>query len=418
MGTGLIVLQGSGTLTWLLIARILPPEEMGSLGLIMQAVLAIGVPAGFGLGVTATRLLAADLSQTRARLASTTRFLLLMAGAISTGVALAAALLAPWIAGSILGNKDLTDEFQLSLVLLILNALFGVLSGSLLGLMATRQLSWMNVGRGALQLCCGVSGAALGGIPGALAGFILGTGASLAVGARLLLETLSGLPQNHLRPSSRPVRADVMWAFSLPVVLSALLTDPVMWLGNSYLAHQAGGHADVAIIVAANSWKSVIMFGAGVVSTALLPRLTNICRTGDPHSYSAILLRSAGSSLLLAGIPALLIAGLADPILSWYGAAYAGESLTLRLLALASVLAAVNVTLGNGFVAAGRMYLGLACNTLWAAVFLWCAGAWVHIGPQGLAFAYVAAYAVHTVAQTVCLFLEQRTSTPLRAGTL
>jgi hypothetical protein len=70
-------------------------------------------------------------------------------------------------------------------------------------------------------------------------------------------------------------------------------------------------------------------------------------------------------------------------------------------MTVAAVLIAVNVVIGNAIIAVGSIWWGCLFNVLWAGSFLVCWRMLLPPGSQGLALAYVLAYAAHTVWQLV-----------------
>ncbi len=98
---------------------------------------------------------------------------------------------------------------------------------------------------------------------------------------------------------------------------------------------------------------------------------------------------------------ALPVALLSRRILSLYGPGFAAARGTLALMAVAAVLIGINVVIGNAIIAAGSIWWGFLFNVLWAASFLGCWRMLLPLGAQGLALAYVLAYAAHTAWQLV-----------------
>ena len=68
-------------------------------------------------------------------------------------------------------------------------------------------------------------------------------------------------------------------------------------------------------------------------------------------------------------------------------------------MTVAAVLMGVNVVIGNAIIAVGSIWWGFLFNVLWAASLLACWRFLLPLGAQGLALAYVLAYAAHTAWQ-------------------
>src|ERR1035437_1760311 len=138
---GAVISQGSNLAASVITARLLGREQFGEYGMIQSTVGMLGVFAGLGLGVTATKYVAEfrTLNPERAG-----RIIALgCAVAIVLGGLLALCLLAyaPVLAAKTLHAPGLADELRIASLLLFFNALNGAQTGALSGLEALDRKS-------------------------------------------------------------------------------------------------------------------------------------------------------------------------------------------------------------------------------------------------------------------------------------
>ncbi|MBE0660348.1 MAG: hypothetical protein IH602_21825 [Bryobacteraceae bacterium] len=370
-------------------------RSFGELNILSASVNMLGTFAGLGLGLTATRFVAAlrvsDPIQTGEIIGACQLLSILSSGA----VALCLALGSEYFAGRVLSAPGLSIPLRISSLLLLTSTLGGVQIGIVNGLERFSTLAFLHMAKGLLTFVALWAGSTLAGLNGVLWGLVA---AGLAHSALLHWKIRSLAAHAGLRIRigvSLKVYA-VFSRFALPTLLSSLLLSPVTWLTNVLLASQPGGYRELGIFGAAFQWRQALLFLPSQFSQITIPRLTSLHVSGGGSSFRQLLRWTVVGIALLAigfGVPVALFSG---PIMGLYGEDFSGGALVLVALVVATALNLVSNVLGQALVAAGRMWLGFGLNLVWAAALVLLTVLLLpRSGSIGLAVAYCGAYAVH-----------------------
>jgi O-antigen/teichoic acid export membrane protein len=404
---GALISQGSNLAASVITARLLGREQFGEYGMLQSTVGMFGVFAGMGLGLTATKYVA-ELRVTNPARAG--RII-----ALSTAVALGTACItvvalltaAPWLAARTLNAPHLTAALRIGAVLLFLNTLTGLQTGVLAGFEAFRAIARVNWIRGVVTLPLAIAGALLMGLTGA----VIALAASAA--ATWLLNEVA--IKTECQRDGVPVRwvsfwseRFILWRFSIPALLSGVLTSPVMWVASSILVNQPHGYEQMGVFSAANQWRTAVVFLPSLFSQPLLSMLSNLGE-GDPASFRKLmrvtLLLTFGLSVFT-GAPIVLAASW---IMRAYGRNFLAGSPVLILLVLATIISSTVAVIGQAIASLDRMWSGFTFNLAWAFVFLSSASFLVpRYGSMGLAGAFLVSHAIH--GATVSTYVRRRFS--------
>ena len=386
--------------------------------MIQSTVGMLGIFAGLGLGVTATKYVAEFRSRDPERAGRI--IALSCAFAIVSGGLLALFLLiyAPALAVKTLNAPAMADELRIASVLLFLNALNGAQTGALAGFEAFRAIARINLVRGLIAFPVTFAAVLLWRLSGAIW--------ALAVTAAVtcLLSQFSLRGQCMRRGIHTPVfggwaEGRILWAFSLPAFLTGALAGPAMWAANTMLVNQPHGYAEMALFSAASQWKSAILFGPLVLAQFALPLLSNLNGEKDLSRYQKTLRWHFVLTAAVSTAVAAPVALAAPHIMSLYGQSFQEGWLVLVLSAATAVIACLNGVVGTAILSAGSAWANCAFNGMWAAVLL--IGSYLLIPSHlavGLAASWFAAYVAHTVWQAAYLrrrlkHLEQQISAAL-----
>ena len=98
---------------------------------------------------------------------------------------------------------------------------------------------------------------------------------------------------------------------------------------------------------------------------------------------------------------ALLVAALSPVIMRFYGAEYAGDNLTLVILAASTVFSSMAVVVGASIHSRAKVWTGFGFNFLWSVVIIILSLAFLKqgLGAKGIALAILCAYIIHTLLQ-------------------
>jgi len=390
--------------------RILGPESFGGFGIIQTTIGMFGTFAGMGLGVTATRHVAEYRLSDPDRAGRIMGMSLVVAAGSGLLLAILLWCFAHKIAIAALNAPSLEPQLRMAAAILLFSALNGAQLGSLTGLEAFRSSAIASIFQGGILIPCLVLGALSQHLPGAVLGLVVATAASCLFSGIWLRKACraAGL-RIHYRPRWSELR--LLGTYSFPVLLSSVLVVPVNWFCSVMLAQQVGGYRELRVFNAANQLRYAILFVPTVLSQFALPILSNLHGQGSRAKYRKVLVTQLGITTAAASLTAVPLALAAPIIMHLYGREFVAGAPVLCVLVFSTVLAAVNSVIGTAIFSAGLAYQGLLFNLLWAGALLIGANYLVVLyHAEGLAWATLIAYALHTVWQLTFLMRHLRSS--------
>ncbi|MFM2151763.1 MAG: hypothetical protein RL199_198 [Pseudomonadota bacterium] len=358
--------QGANVVVGFGLARLLGPRLFGEWGMLQSTVVAWGALAGLGLGLTATRYVALHRDHAPARATAVAQ----LTGRLGSVAGLAVSVLLALLSGPLsarLSAPHLAGLVAASSVLLWSNAVAGVQNGVLAGLERFPLLGRLNALRGALVILLSLAGGARGGLPGAVAGAIAAALTGVLAGARAQRRAMdeAGLPRAGLR---EPGDLGVLARFTLPALLSSLLTGPALWVAHALLVRTPGGYEQLALVNATGHVRSALMLLPSVFQSVALPMLARRPRgeAGDGAGEAGLLGLTQSLSLLVifpAGVAAM---GLSGPLMALYGPSFAAGDEVAVLVAASVLVQAVTSATGPLVQSDGRMWVGFLLNLTFA----------------------------------------------------
>jgi O-antigen/teichoic acid export membrane protein len=266
-------------------------------------------------------------------------------------------------------------------------AVNGSQTGALSGFESFNKIALGNLIRGSTTLLFVTAGAALGGLTGALVGYVA-VGGATAIFYQIVIRRECA--QRSVAISYRFGREDVaiLWRFTFPVLLSTFSFTPAAWWSNVLLARRSG-YAEAGIFNAISNWQMFILFFSSAISSIGLPMLSNIRAEQNPAKYKSCL----RTNFLVIPAPAIAVAVpvmiCSHFILRLYGPAFQHGARALMLMALAAVLTAVNIPVGHALWSLNATTSAMLLALLNGAVLVLGAYALTGHGAVGLAGAYV-----------------------------
>ncbi|HEX6432911.1 MAG TPA: oligosaccharide flippase family protein, partial [Gemmatimonadales bacterium] len=391
---GMGAAQGLAMVASIVTARLLGRVAFGELTMVTGTVGAFGILAGLGLGLTATKYTAEHRSSDPARAGQILGLAQLVA-AVSGGLtAVILFLLAPWLAAQTLNAPNLADELRLGCILLFLNALDGTQTGALAGLEAFRATARVSLLRGLLSFPALIGGVWLYGLTGAVAATVFVGAVAWILNQRALRQESA---KRGLRISYRGVRPNlpILWQFSLPALLSAVMVAPVMWLANAILVNQPGGYGELGLFNAANQWRTAIMFLPAVLLRVALPMMASATHPRQAGDFGRTLVLAQSLTVAIVLPVGVLLMFLSGPIMRLYGNEFIHGADVLIGVACTIMIASIGNATGAAIEARGKMWRGLALNLSWAVVLIvavgFTASEW---GARSLAYGSAVAYLI------------------------
>jgi O-antigen/teichoic acid export membrane protein len=390
--------QGTALLASILTARLLGRQDFGRLGLIRSTVLVLGVLAGTGLGMAATKYVAElrDLDGDRAgRLLA---LLLSVAAGMSAAVTVPALLFAGPLARHALGDPTLAGALRTGALLLVLTTVGGVLMGTLAGFEAFREVAWLSLAEGVLGLLAIVAGAWAFGVAGAVGGSVAASALTLPlkwVTVRRVCRAAG------IRVSPRECRGELraLWTFVLPSILVGVSFQPAEWGARLLLARQPHGFDQLGLFTASVAWSQFVTFLPAQLMGAAMPVLAHTYAAGNMRGFRRVLGGCVAGTLgagLLAALPLALLSG---TVMSAYGAGFGQGARVLVVVALTTGVAVGTQAFRAALAATGRMWWQTAHTAMAGGVLMVAAALLTARGAMGLAWAYAAANAAFFVIQ-------------------
>jgi len=395
---GAVLSQGSILVASVIIARILGTVGFGELAIINSTVGMLGVFAGFGLGMTATKYVAEFRIKDPARAGRIIALSSVFASATGGLISLALFLFAPFLAAHTLAAPHLVLEFRIGALLLLFNALNGAQTGALCGFEAFKSIAHVNLIRGLVCVPVTVGGVLLWRLPGGVCGLVLASAIACLVNQWVL--------RGECRRAAVPIRyravaseRRVLWDFSLPAFLSSAMVAPATWVAATMLVNTPRGYAEMGVFNAANQWRTALLFLPGLIGQVVVPILSSLQNADGRRPARRVLLGSVLTNGLCTVPVVLVLLPCSNWIMSFYGHAFSPRGAVLQVSLLSGVLLAIQTPVGNLIAAFGRMWAGLFMNAGWAACFLCAAYGLLALGwgAQALACAHLVAYLVHAL---------------------
>lgn len=389
---GTVVSRGLALISWILIARMLGKTVFGELGMIQSTVGMFGSLAGLGLGLTATRYVAEFREKDRAKTGRIIGFSTLAAGLTGVLASILLLALAPILAGRVLAAPQLTELIRAGTLLVLFGTLNGSQTGALSGFEAFKSIATINLSCGLISFPLMLAGAHFGG----LAGTVWGMNATMGINwllnhwALRREATAAGIPIIYAQCWRE---RDVLWSFSVPVVLAGVLSAPINWICCAMLANQPNGYGEIGIYNAALQWQTALAFLPALLSQVLLPILSDSHSNDGDQKSRTTLITALGVFLAVIILPALVLASLSPWIIAMYGGAFQMPIRLFITIVGYATLSNFGTALWTCLLSRNRAWFGFLGNIVWGGCVLVLFHYLLPLGAFGLALANVASYA-------------------------
>jgi O-antigen/teichoic acid export membrane protein len=346
--------------------------------------------ASFGMGLTATKHVAEYRETDPARAGRIIRMSSVVSWLSGACIALAMVAFAPWLAKHTLAAPQLTGALRVAAICLLFSVVNEAQLGALSGFEAFKRRSVIQFIAGLAGFPLAVAGVYWWGLIGALWGLTLSQ-------ALLVFLNFVGLRKEAQR-NGVPIgwslsrqELQVLWRFSLPTVIGAVVYVPAMWLANAIIVNTPNGYAEMGVFSAADRWRTAIRFLPTLLGGVALPMLSSLQRTSDQGRYYKVLWTNVKLSFSLSLAAAVPIALLAPWIMASYGHGFSEGRWVLVNLSAVSVITATSWVMGQILITEALMWSLFWLNLSWAGVLVLCCWLLRGRGAQGLATAYLVA---------------------------
>ena len=354
LGKFLVFLSG------ILCARILGKEQFGQLGMVRSTLGMFIILGAGGIGVTATRYIAAFRKEQQAHAASIYRMSFLFS--LTLGIAITALALATsqFLSADYLKVPELTKPLLIGSVILLLSILNSSENGTLAGLEDFKSIAINTLIGSFFEAACMVVGAYFYQLEGAVAGFAIGV---LCLYIANKLSAIRALNKAGISAYVKSVYKEdwaLIFSYSIPATLSALTVTPVFWLVR-YMLVRASNYGELGIFEAADQWKVMLLFVPGAICQIVLPIMSSIT---DHRLFRKALI---GNLALIGGIAAILalVSWFVAPILMpLYGRTFT-DTATLIALAFSTIPTALAQILEMTLYSREKMWTSFGFNIVW-----------------------------------------------------
>lgn len=348
--------QGGTFALNLLVANLVGRYAFGEFT-VVQSTLATAAAIGqFATGYTATK----HVAEFRQRDPQRASRILHLCGRVSTvtGTLTAGALFfgAPFIASTALGAPAAVTSLRIAAFAVLFVVMNGFRAGALAGLESYHATARVGIVSGSIYLLAGGCGAAIGGVPGALVGIGLSAAAQWMVLGRVLTRELA-----HHGLTAQPdvwKERRTLFQFALPASLAGLISLPALWWASAILTRQPNGLNEIALFGAANSFRVIVLFLPGVLTTVGMAQLNNQRWSGPKH-YRRLFWWNLALTASCSAAAATVIVMLGPLLFQAFGKEFGAAYAPVRVLMIAAVTEAVAIAIYQVIQTQGRMWLSL-----------------------------------------------------------
>jgi O-antigen/teichoic acid export membrane protein len=387
-----VIAQGIGAVAAIVTARILGKDIFGELGMIRSTIGLFDAVAALGLGLTANKF----VSEYRKHDPATCgRILGLVSVVVLPSAVIAAAILAiaarP-LAIHTLNAPQLANFIRIGALLLLLNAINQVQTGILGGLEAFRSLTKVSAVTSIIAAVLSIVGVIVGGLEGAVWALV----ATAAIACILYRLTIRAEYRRHgLCPDYRGGWRErrVLVSFALPNMLAGVMFMPAVWIVNALLVNASSvGYGELGVYNACAQWQNMLRFLPAQLLAAALPIMSSLQR--DNTASFAKSIDVSHSAISMTVVPAaILMTGIAAPIMALYGKDFSHAQMVLILALTMAAVSDLGSSAGTAIQAMGKMWLGASINAIWAVLLIVIMFVWGRYhGAVGLAGSYVLAH--------------------------
>ncbi len=371
------------------VARLLGQVGFGELAMILSTLGLMGTFSGLGIGATANKYVAElrlkDPERT-GRIIGLTYLVSWIAGGL---LALFCFLAAPWLAAKTLNAPHLAAEIRLASLLLFISAGFGPQISILMGFQAFRAIAQVNWWQGLSNLPITVILVWQFGLQGAILALIFNGLLGAGVAAWFLRREYKASQVRLNFPGAWRERP-ILWNFSLPAFLSALILPPTDWVTNLILVHQPEGYAQLGLVNAAMQYKwpiTAVSTMIAMVSVSLMSEIHGMEDRARLARFFNLNLRLNWSLALVVGFGILL---LSPWLMLVFGAKFSLAAPLLPIVICITALNLANSICGQIYYSSGRMWTTFNLHLIGSLVILTAAFYLVpHYSARGWVFSYL-----------------------------
>ncbi|MBN2715970.1 MAG: oligosaccharide flippase family protein [Deltaproteobacteria bacterium] len=332
------------------IARMLGKAGFGEFGIVKNSIIMIATFASFGLGYTATKMVAESRSHNDSmKIRQMVSMSLMLTIVFSTLAATLLFIFATPIAEHILQSPQLPGSLRIAAIWTVFNAVTVTQIGILSGFGEFKAMAKINAASGALTALFSLVGTYSLGLNGTLLGLILGQSVSCILNMILIKKHFHISTPNSTTPSKGETISSLL-SFSLPIILQEATYSLSAWLTSIILVTYST-HSELGVYNAAYQWVALTLFVPGILRNVVLSHFSGAVDSNvEKILFRRVLLINGGAVV----IPAVIIFLGAPYISTIYGDDYADLSQIVSLLIVVTVPLSLSNVYSQGFLSRNR----------------------------------------------------------------
>jgi len=388
-------------LTNIVIARLLGKEDFGAYGILNSTLETFALFGGLALGFTMIKYTAEyrvrDPVKAGRLLSSARTIAYVSAGIIALGLF----LFSDQLAASTLNRPDLGGMLEIGAAYMFIRTINNIQLGTLAGFEAFRETARINVITGLLTPLLTFPLVYWMDLTGAVISLVAVALVSYAYCSRVFKQQCEnhGIVVRLLDRSSFNVMPE-LFSYSIPAFMSWILIIPVAWLTQALLANQPSGYSELGLFNAANQWRQFVILIPTMMATVMLAVSADSYADASGGAYRQAYRMNMMLTWSYALPAVVLVSILGGPLNSLFGENFADAVWLIPPLITAAFFTVLNTVASSAVTGAGRMWVEVALNLIWAVVLI-AASLWlvpVH-GAMGLAYASLVAPFVQVIAR-------------------
>jgi O-antigen/teichoic acid export membrane protein len=401
-----MALQGGALVTAVLLVRLIEPRQFGAFSITQNTLATVGTLSTLGLALTGNRYVALMQVSAPLRGRALHQALLVVSCILGASAGLLTCVFAPVLSSSFLHDPSLSRGIFVSGLGVPFACIASVQTGMFAGYGAFRKLAVGSVLQSATSLAAAITGAALAGPVGAIAG--LGTSFLLrSLFNLLVLPAPSGPP---IDPAAARWLGGQILPFALPAALAGMTLFPAAWFANALLVRHVGT-SSFAVFAVYLLIKTALTFLPLQTGTVLLSRLA---RESDVRQADAYVLKVTLLTAAVGGAGALLVATFPTEIFHLVAPRLQPDATTLRVYIATAVLEPLAILYSYRVAANGAMWRALTFYSLPKDALLTVLALWLvpRFGALGLAIAYTASWTLGVTSATTLAWSSRPAAVP------
>ncbi|SDL71336.1 oligosaccharide flippase family protein [Chryseobacterium taihuense] len=396
---GNIISKTTLLLSTILLSNILLKEEYGQFGILKSTIIMFSAFAGLELGLTATKYISQYKYSNKKKVENIIGLSNLFSITISFIIACLIFIFSDEIAEMIKAPK-LSSGLKITSGIVFFSSLNGIQNGIFAGLEKFKELSINTSIAGVISSVGMIFGAKYFGLLGVIIFFGSNYLILYILNYFLLRKFFYKFYKIKLFNRENFNELKIIWKFSLPAILAALMVAPVTWICNYILVQPASGYIEMAYFDIANQWRNAVLFIPTALSQIALPMLS--AAVEDSKLYKTTYIKNIKLNFCIALILVIVLVVGSPIIISAYDKDYHEALYPLIIMFVTTGLIAINNVIGQVIASKNKMWLGFMVNFIWGISLIILSYIFVTLfrwGAVGISLAYLLSYTIHTVIQ-------------------